>query len=150
MVNPQLQQIQQVQQGYPASGNGINPDIDPTLALFSPLPNYNGLMQSNDALLKSYQDAAGIGTDVDKLQESIDHLVRSMGLDLANGQGGAEGQNGLSGVGAQANLNVPSADGTGVGGAGSGAGVLEDYGLSSDFDVDEFLDNLGKGDDQPS
>ena len=47
-------------------------------------------MQTSDALLKSYQDANGIGTDVDKLQQDIDSLVRSMGLDLpANGEQGS-------------------------------------------------------------
>lgn len=98
-------------------------------------------MQSNDALLKSYQDAAGIGNDVDKLQESIDHLVRSMGLEPGDQQ--SQGQNGLSGVGAQGNMGMgQGVDGNVQGGGGMGGG--SDFDLGGDFDVDEFLDNLGK------
>lgn len=55
---------------------------DPTLALFSPLPNQTALQANQDQLLKSYQDAQGINQDMGKMQESFDSLVRSMGLDL--------------------------------------------------------------------
>jgi hypothetical protein len=96
--------------------NGV--DIDPTLALFTPLPNQDTLVEQNDALLKSYQDAAAMGTDVEKLQNDIDSLVRSMGLDVSNGadtdhflaglnQSGPNTQNAFNGV---PNLNFNSAN----------------------------------------
>lgn len=101
----------------------MTPAADPTMALFSPLPNYQALSQNNDALLKSYENALGVGDDVDKLQESIDSLVRSMGLQPSDAQGaGSTGG------------NLP-ADGMG------------DMGLDPDFNVDDFLEHLGKDDE---
>jgi heat shock transcription factor len=93
-------------------------DIDPTLALFTPLPNQDTLVEQNDALLKSYQDAAAMGTDVEKLQNDIDSLVRSMGLDVSNGvdadhflaglnQNGPNAQNTYNGV-PNLNFNNPN------------------------------------------
>jgi len=86
--------INQNQLPTTGTNNGTNgmEAIDPTFALFSPFPNQTALMQNSEALLKSYQDAHGIGSDAEKLQADIDSLVRSMGLDLpANGeQGGAD------------------------------------------------------------
>ena len=55
---------------------------DPTMALFSPLPNQAALMANQDALMKQYQNAMGVNDDVEGLQQSIDELVRSMGLDI--------------------------------------------------------------------
>lgn len=58
---------------------------DPTLALFSPLPNHDGIVQNQNDLMGAYHKAVGVNQDVGKLQESIDSLVRSMGLDLPEG-----------------------------------------------------------------
>ncbi len=80
-------------QPQPQPQSNDKDDYDPTLALFSPLPNQGGLVQNSDDLLKSYQDANGMSTDVDKLQQDIDSLVRSMGLDFpANGEQGGDGE----------------------------------------------------------
>ncbi|OXG28486.1 heat shock transcription factor, other eukaryote [Cryptococcus neoformans Tu259-1] len=103
------------------TGSGTK-DLDPTLALFSPLPSHSSLASQSNDLLKSYNDALTVGEGVDNLQESIDSLVRSMGLDLPNG--------GSSSVG------VDVGDGSGVGtGTGEGDG---------EFNVDEFLQGLAK------
>ncbi|WVR04934.1 hypothetical protein IAU60_001946 [Kwoniella sp. DSM 27419] len=119
-----------MQQNYPFpshpdnhSGQGPTDGslLDPTLALFSPLPNQESLMQNNDALLKSYQDAVAVNGGVDHLQESIDSLVRSMGLDLPN------------------NGN-PMQDGTADGG---------EQLVDPDFNVDEFLEHLAKNEEVP-
>jgi heat shock transcription factor len=108
-------------------GSGMTPAADPTMALFSPLPNYQALSQNNDALLKSYENALGVGDDVDKLQESIDSLVRSMGLQPGD---------------------APIAGGTGAENMGNmGADGMGDMGLDPDFNVDDFLEHLGKDDE---
>ena len=39
-------------------------------------------MQNSEALQQSYKDADGMSTDVNKLQQDIDTLVRSMGLNM--------------------------------------------------------------------
>ncbi|WVQ71368.1 hypothetical protein IAR50_000897 [Cryptococcus sp. DSM 104548] len=131
-------------------GTGVAAGQDPTLALFSPLPqsfqpnpssslshaqtsaqNQNqAILQQNTDLLKSYQDAIGVSDGLDGLQRSIDELVRSMGLDLPAGEGAGLGQGGVGGAetGAGADGNV------------SGAG-------GEDFNVDEFLESLGKDED---
>ncbi|ORY32098.1 hypothetical protein BCR39DRAFT_524145 [Naematelia encephala] len=113
------------------------PSVDPTLALFSPLPNHSAMMNDNAALLKTYEDAAAMGTDVDKLQESIDELVRSMGLELPNGYEGT----GASADGTTMSVGNGSDHASGHGQLG-GEDTLGDAG----FDVDEFLEQLGKTD----
>ncbi|WVF72537.1 hypothetical protein IAT40_007354 [Kwoniella sp. CBS 6097] len=118
----------------PASGqtNGIGTSLDPTMALFSPLPHQDALMQSTDDLMKSYQDALAVNGGVDQLQESIDSLVRSMGLDIPPGTG-----DGLDGIKNDGNLMQ--------GAANSGMGGGEQ--LVDDFNVDEFFQNLSKNDE---
>lgn len=63
---------------------------DPTLALLSPLPmpSQDALLDNQANLMRTYQNAAGMEGDMDKLQESIDQLVRSMGLDMPGGMAG--------------------------------------------------------------
>jgi len=109
--------------------------LDPTLALFSPLPNTNqdGLMNHSDNLLKSYQGAAGMNQDVDKLQESIDSLVRSMGLEPNP-----------SGTGQQ-----PQQDQQGGNGMMDGSSFeMGNDAFDSNFDVDQFLTELAKSEKQ--
>ena len=113
---PNVQQPQQ----HPPAGTS---DDDPTLSLFSPFPNQAALMNNSDALLRSYQDAAGVGGDVDKLQENIDSLVRSMGLDVP-----ATTQDGMNGLG-EGEFNVDDfldqlskTTENGLGGDGMGGG----------------------------
>jgi heat shock transcription factor len=102
----------------PVSGPNVN---DPTLALFNPLPPE--LVNNTNHLLGAYQKAAGVGGDVEKLQDSIDSLVRSMGLDLpAAGANGAAGNTG----GYQQDTSLPS------------EGTFDE----SEFNVDELLDQL--------
>ena len=122
---------------------------DPTLALFSPLPNQAALVDNNDALLKSYQQAAAMGGDVEKLQESIDSLIRSMGLDLPHGEGGqtqalpsyVQNLNGV-GIAAQQNSIVPN-------GASHPVDQFDTpaFEAAEDFDVDQFLHSLTKEND---
>ncbi|WWD10495.1 hypothetical protein V865_008631 [Kwoniella europaea PYCC6329] len=119
------------QANYPTTGDT---SLDPTLALFSPLPNQDSLMQNTNDLMKSYQDAVGVNGGVDQLQESIDSLVRSMGLDLPNGT-----NNGLDPLPVDHNMNNPD---------GTGAGVGEQL-IDPDFNVDEFLEHLAKSDEDP-
>ncbi|WVQ98411.1 hypothetical protein IAU59_005534 [Kwoniella sp. CBS 9459] len=119
-----------------AMGNGLDTSLDPTMALFSPLPHQDALMQSTDDLMKSYQDALAVNGGVDQLQESIDSLVRSMGLDIPQGTGGNPSQ-GLDGIKADGNLLQGSENGA------TGAGEQ----LVDDFNVDEFFQNLSKNDD---
>ncbi|WVW83480.1 hypothetical protein I302_105501 [Kwoniella bestiolae CBS 10118] len=144
---PQQNQNQTQNQNYqnPINGLGDSTSLDPTLALFSPLPNQDSLMQSTNDLMKSYQDAVGVNGGVDQLQESIDSLVRSMGLDLPNGQNNLNGDLDLGGVnGGLPNGNVNGGDGTGLGGQ-MGTGTGEQL-IDPDFNVDEFLEHLAKGD----
>ncbi|MGG6497443.1 UNVERIFIED_CONTAM: hypothetical protein NY603_31425, partial [Bacteroidetes bacterium 56_B9] len=63
---------------------------DPTLALLSPLPmpSQDALLDNQPTHLRTHQNAAGMEGDMDKLQESIDQLVRSMGLDMPGGMAG--------------------------------------------------------------
>ena len=177
--NPTLPQINNGQSvSLPNSGYfSSNPNTDPTMALFSPLPNQAALMENSDTLTKSYQDAAAMGGDVDKLQESIDSLVRSMGLQLndANGdqhfdptnaaptmprqapqmgvkQGTGRQINGPGiGVGNNVNGNAGglSAGTSDSGSAGVNGIVPGQPSIPDDFDVDEFLENMAKqqGDD---
>jgi heat shock transcription factor len=173
LQSPRLSNAGQVPQ-FPLHPQSNGADIDPTLALFSPLPNQDTLLAQNDALLKSYQDAASMGADVEKLQESIDSLVRSMGLDVPNGAG-VEGLNGLDALN-DFNVLGNAAAGTGagdlggladvpevnagqartgtVGTSGTGTGLatqtdnptpLVSDGLPDGFDVDEFLESLQQG-----
>lgn len=127
------------------------PPIDPTLALFSPLPNNAALLGNNDALLKSYQDAENMNADVDKLQESIDSLVRSMGLDLPMNQNQNPGQgqyatNGGMGMGQGMIGGSGNGNGDGNGdGMGLGSGQSSDFGPEDGWDVNEFLQELEKG-----
>ncbi|ODN85878.1 hypothetical protein L198_07443 [Cryptococcus wingfieldii CBS 7118] len=143
--------------GRSANGGGGAAGQDPTLALFSPLPQANqpnpssslshaqpssfsqsqnqsqALLQQNSELLKSYQDALGVSDGLDGLQGSIDELVRSMGLDLPTADGSLSGTE--SGLGQ---------------GQGVGQGVGADGGAGGeDFNVDEFLESLGKEEDDP-
>ncbi|OCF44764.1 hypothetical protein I317_01454 [Kwoniella heveanensis CBS 569] len=123
-----------------ANNGGIDASLDPTMALFSPLPHQDALMQNTDDLLKSYQDALAVNGGVDQLQESIDSLVRSMGLDLPAGTGDATSQ-GFDGIKMDGHL-PQVAGGTGGGGAAAGGEQLVD-----DFNVDEFFQNLAKNDE---
>lgn len=97
---------------------------DPTLALFSPLPNQDGLVNNQHELLGAYQKAVGVNNDVNKLQESIDSLVRSMGLDLPD---------------AQQNPHEPMPVSCGPEGAYT----------DGDFNVDELLDQLTANNEHP-
>lgn len=122
----------QMNQQYQPTQN-VEESLDPTLALFSPLPNPNqdGLMNHSDNLLKSYQGAAGMNQDVDKLQESIDSLVRSMGLEPnASGQQPQQDQQGGNGM----------MDGSGF--------EMSNDAFDSNFDVDQFLTELAKSEKQ--
>ena len=122
----------QMNQQYQPTQN-VEESLDPTLALFSPLPNPNqdGLMNHSDNLLKSYQGAAGMNQDVDKLQESIDSLVRSMGLEPnASGQQPQQDQQGGNGM----------MDGSGF--------EMGNDAFDSNFDVDQFLTELAKSEKQ--
>ncbi|WWC85159.1 uncharacterized protein L201_000016 [Kwoniella dendrophila CBS 6074] len=121
--------------GGGGAGEDLLTSLDPTLALFSPLPNQDSLMQSTNDLMKSYQDAVGVNSGVDHLQESIDSLVRSMGLDLPN--------NGTNNDNMPKNDLIPNANGnTNNNGSGMGEQLID-----PDFNVDEFLEHLAKGDD---
>jgi heat shock transcription factor len=116
-----------------------NQELDPTLALFTPLPNHDGLMNHSENLVKSYQGAAGMNQDVDKLQESIDSLVRSMGLEPSqNGNGnGNMGQD-------QQQMGI---DNNGFDDMGMGMGMGGE-GFDNNFDVDQFLTELAKSEKQ--
>ena len=90
-------------------------------------------MNHSDNLLKSYQGAAGMNQDVDKLQESIDSLVRSMGLEPNP-----------SGTGQQ-----PQQDQQGGNGMMDGSGFeMGNDAFDSNFDVDQFLTELAKSEKQ--
>ncbi|WWC69799.1 uncharacterized protein I206_103742 [Kwoniella pini CBS 10737] len=131
----QQQQQQQAPQNYQTSAiPQINSDasLDPTLALFSPLPNQDSLVQNSNDLMKSYQDAVGMNGNVDQLQESIDSLVRSMGLDLPTNTTGD-----LSSGNTNASGNMNGFNASGMGGEGEQL-------LDPDFNVDEFLEHLAK------
>ncbi|BEI85075.1 hypothetical protein CcaverHIS002_0504760 [Cutaneotrichosporon cavernicola] len=104
----------------PVAGPNVN---DPTLALFSPLPPE--LVNNTNNLLGAYQKATGVGGDVEKLQDSIDSLVRSMGLDLPSGSANGTCTNGAD-SGFHQDTSLPS-EGTFDGGG---------------FNVDELLDQL--------
>jgi hypothetical protein len=152
--------------------NGV--DIDPTLALFTPLPNQDTLVEQNDALLKSYQDAAAMGTDVDTdhflagLNQSGPNTqnafngVPNLNFNSANNFNNMQDYGGFAGstnptnsavtTGA-AGLSTPSGfpsstTGFNTGTAGTGShddsSALTD-GLPDEFDVDEFLNSLQKG-----
>ncbi|WWC61498.1 uncharacterized protein I303_104082 [Kwoniella dejecticola CBS 10117] len=132
----QPQQQHNHQQNYQNQSSGlpqVNGDnlLDPTLALFSPLPHQDSLMQNSNDLMKSYQDAVGINGNVDQLQESIDSLVRSMGLDLPSNGDGTAGNTDMNGI--------PNMNGSNAGLGGQGEQLLE-----PDFNVDEFLEHLAK------
>lgn len=113
----------------PPSPSVTGPNVnDPTLALFSPLPQQ--LVNNNHDLLGAYQKAAGVGGDVEKLQESIDSLVRSMGLDIPD--------HASNGTTTSASSAVPG-------------GINHDHSLPSEgtfddgeFNVDDLLDQLTK------
>lgn len=83
-------------------------------------------------------------TDVNSLQESINELVRSMGLDVPNGGGQAD----MTGFDPNANLYGNSGMGMGMqdGLPGNGAGLEQPaLDIPDDFDVDEFLRGLNEG-----
>lgn len=126
---PQANQQTNTQSYLPTQN--LNDSVDPTLALFSPLPNQDGLMNHSDNLLKSYQGAAGMNQDVDKLQESIDSLVRSMGLDPNPASQPLQPQQ-------QAGNGMVD---------GSGFDMGNDA-FDSNFDVDQFLTELAKSEKQ--
>ncbi|ORX39592.1 hypothetical protein BD324DRAFT_648233 [Kockovaella imperatae] len=149
-IDPRISQAQPQTTSTTLRGNSAPSQTDPTLALFSPLPNQTALMENNDALIKSYQQAAAMGGDVEKLQESIDSLIRSMGLDLPTD----DGTSGLD-ADALANLGVPNLNGvtTGLSQGGSMNGATADsinnfdtpaFAAAEDFDVDQFLHSLSK------
>jgi heat shock transcription factor len=143
--------------------------LDPTLALFTPLPNHDGLMNHSDNLLKSYQGAAGMNQDVDKLQESIDSLVRSMGLDPNSNANTNTNANPNMGMGmgmAMGQTQPPQQQqqqmaGDNTNGFNSGSGnefdMNMDMGMDmgmggetfdNNFDVDQFLTELAKSEKQ--
>ena len=134
---------QSQQQPFSSTQNfNVNDHQDPTLALFSPLPNQDALMQHTDNLQKSYQGAADMSGDVDKLQESIDSLVRSMGL---------EPDANIKHPTQQTNQDVTGHNGNGTGGQGGDGfdmGIGMDEGFDPNFDVDQFLTELAKSGDQ--
>jgi heat shock transcription factor len=149
--SPHQQQPQSQSQLPPFSTNSQNDHQDPTLALFSPLPNQEALMQHTDNLQRSYQGAADMSGDVDKLQESIDSLVRSMGLEpnpstsnpaLGTGVGSVGGNAGM-GDGASGETLMDDANGFNLGGMGGG-----DEGFDTNFDVDQFLTELARSERQ--
>lgn len=99
---------------------------DPTLALFSPLPSE--LVNNNNSLLGAYSKAAGVGEDVEKLQESIDSLVRSMGLDVPQHNTGSNGVAPPNGNHVKTDSSLPS------------EGTFDE----SEFNVDDLLDQLAQ------
>jgi heat shock transcription factor len=101
------------------------------MALFSPLPS--GLQSQNQDLISAYQKALNVNQDVGDLQDSIDSLVRSMGLDLPNGAT-------PTATPATTATTAPS-----TAAPGTADGAFDD----PNFNVDEFLDQLAKdGTDQ--
>ncbi|TXT09136.1 hypothetical protein VHUM_02610 [Vanrija humicola] len=137
-------------QNVQASPSHSDLSSDPTMALFSPLPHQQGIINQNSDLIGAYQKAADVGQDVDKLQESIDSLVRSMGLDLPQTPGGSIA--GLSAA-AQAPSTTTSAapvrsqqQQPGTQGETQPLSVHAADGAfdDSEFNVDEFLDSLAK------
>lgn len=148
--NPNIAQSNQTYPNMNPQGTtqGMEDALDPTLALFSPLPNQDGLMNHSDNLLKSYQGAAGMNQDVDKLQESIDSLVRSMGLEPnpPGQQQQPQQQQQMPQQGQQFGMGM----GMGVdnnGGNGNGFDMGNDA-FDSNFDVDQFLTELAKSEKQ--
>jgi len=113
---------------------------DPTMALFSPLPG--GLVSHNQDLIGAYQKAMNVTEDVGHLQESIDSLVRSMGLDLPNGTTGTTPT--PSGPSAPSlstdTSSIPTTSTTIPDPSLAPEGTFDDQ----DFNVDEFLDQLAK------
>lgn len=103
----------------PVAGPNVN---DPTLALFSPLPPE--LVNNTNNLLGAYHKATGVSDDVLKLQDSIDNIVRDMGMELPNSgaNGTASGDNKVGGY--QPDTSLPS------------AGTFDDC----QFNVDDLLD----------
>lgn len=152
-TDTQGQAHQQQQQQF---SNQNQAHQDPTLALFSPLPNQDSLRSHSDNLQRSYQGAADMSGDVDKLQESIDSLVRSMGLEPNNNQSISSSmtnpqQSNTAGLGM----------GAGIGGGDSGMGMgmgmdqngfdlsgMGGEGFDPGFDVDQFLTELAKSERQ--
>lgn len=127
---------------YQSGINGYNAShVDPALALYEPLLNQNQLIENQNNLMRSYRAAEGINGDVDKLQESIDSLVRSMGLDLP---GASQNAGGL-GMGTGEGVDGVTPDGLDLGGYGMGTGTDLNGGLGDDFNVDEFLESLKAG-----
>lgn len=160
----QMDQLQS-RSNYPMPSNtnpNPDPNADPTLALFSPLPNSDALLAHNDALMKSYQDAVNMDTDVNGLQESINELVRSMGLDVPNqsvsgagvaggsggpGGGGIVGGNAGNMMGYDPNLDLMYGNNSSTGQDVNQVPDLDDpvLDLPDGFDVDEFLKSLHEG-----
>lgn len=126
-ASSQAQSLGQTQNGHTPSklGNAnygqYGDNQDPTMALFSPLPS--SLVNNTNDLVGAYQKAAGVGGDVDKLQESIDSLVRSMGLDLPQHNGSAPNM-------PASNLNADS--------------TLPSEGTFDDTELDDLLDQLAQ------
>ncbi|GMK55776.1 hypothetical protein CspeluHIS016_0208320 [Cutaneotrichosporon spelunceum] len=121
----QGQSLSTPSKAVPPAPSVTGPNVnDPTLALFSPLPPE--LVNNTNNLFGAYQKAAGVGGDVDKLQDSIDSLVRSMGLDLPPGDPNGASTNGTASTGYHQDTSLPS-EGTFDGG---------------EFNVDELLDQL--------
>ena len=107
---------------------------DPTMALLSPLPNQDGLRQHSSDLQQTYENAAGMQTNVDELQASIDSLLRSMGLELPNGNAGGD-----------ANGDGQAANGTVKPGSNGAADVATSNGtdpVDPEFDMDDFFAHL--------
>lgn len=134
---------QQRPSSFPNAASGQEA-ADPTLALFSPLPNHSALVNHSDQLQRSYQGAADMSQDVDKLQESIDSLVRSMGLEPNS-----------SNANADASLPPPSQGLNGGGMSGAPGGGVDDFDLGvteddfgQNFDVDQFLTELARSEEQ--
>lgn len=141
--------------GYPNQNQGYDPTIDnsdafdPTLALLSPLPNHDALLTNNHDLLNAYEKADKMGTNVANLQETFDSLVRSMGLEIPDGPVGGNGQ-GMD----MGDYQFDSGQGQGQGqvygqiqGQGQTQGQAQGHDdLGPEFNMDDFLNELAKGD----
>jgi heat shock transcription factor len=150
--NPNVPQSnnQTFQNGLQGTTQNMADALDPTLALFSPLPNQDGLMNHSDNLLKSYHGAAGMNQDVDKLQESIDSLVRSMGLEPNPPGPGQQQQQLQQQQMPQQGQQFGAGTGMGMGmdnNGGNGFDMGNDA-FDNNFDVDQFLTELAKSEKQ--
>lgn len=121
----------------PAPSPPPSNETDPTMALFSPLPS--GLTSQHQELLGAYQKAMNVNEDVGHLQESIDSLVRSMGLDLPNGNTPTPTASSVPTLSTDT-TSIPTTSTSMPDPSLAPEGTFDDQ----DFNVDEFLDQLAK------